>query len=169
MKDVLTYKDFVGSVHFSSEDNVFFGKIEGVHDLITFEADNVSDLIKVFKSAVNDYIAYCHQKKIQPHKSVKGNFNVRTSPQVHFDAMQLVVKKGYKSLNQYVAEAIEEKNSRELRDCLGSDNTSKTEVNIVSLSVSQSARAGKNMAGSKKKFAPLNKSVKSPQKLSKKT
>ena len=37
MKDVLTYKDFIGSVHFSSEDSVFFGRIEGINDLVTFE------------------------------------------------------------------------------------------------------------------------------------
>ena len=29
MKDTLKYKDFVGSVHYSDEDEVFFGKIEG--------------------------------------------------------------------------------------------------------------------------------------------
>ena len=28
MKDILTYKDFIGSVHFSAEDGVFFGKID---------------------------------------------------------------------------------------------------------------------------------------------
>ena len=28
MKDVITYKDFIGSVHFSAEDSIFYGKIE---------------------------------------------------------------------------------------------------------------------------------------------
>ena len=37
MKDVLTYKDFVGSVHYSTDDEIFFGKIEGIDDLVTFE------------------------------------------------------------------------------------------------------------------------------------
>ena len=30
MKDVLTYKGFIGSVHFSAEGKVFHGKIEGI-------------------------------------------------------------------------------------------------------------------------------------------
>ena len=34
--DVLTYKGFIGSVHFSAVDDVFFGKVEGINDLITF-------------------------------------------------------------------------------------------------------------------------------------
>ena len=37
MKDFLTYKDFLGSTHFNAEDEVFFGKIEGIEDLISFE------------------------------------------------------------------------------------------------------------------------------------
>lgn len=37
MKDVLTYKEFIGSAHFDAEDKVLYGKIEGINDLITFE------------------------------------------------------------------------------------------------------------------------------------
>ena len=37
MKDVLTYKGFLGSVHFDSDDQAFHGKIEGIEDLVTFE------------------------------------------------------------------------------------------------------------------------------------
>lgn len=35
MKDILQYKDFIGSVHFSTDDECFFGKIEGIDDLVT--------------------------------------------------------------------------------------------------------------------------------------
>ena len=33
-ENILTYKGFIGSVHFSSDDAVFFGKIEGINDLL---------------------------------------------------------------------------------------------------------------------------------------
>jgi len=36
MNNVLTYKGFIGSVNYSSEDHIFFGKIEGISDLVTF-------------------------------------------------------------------------------------------------------------------------------------
>ena len=29
MKDVMLYKDYIGSVHYSEDDEVFYGKIEG--------------------------------------------------------------------------------------------------------------------------------------------
>ena len=37
MKDILKYRDFIGSVHFSTNDEVFHGKLIGIDDLVTFE------------------------------------------------------------------------------------------------------------------------------------
>ena len=36
MKNILKYKEFIGSVNYSPEDRVFFGKLEGIDDLVTF-------------------------------------------------------------------------------------------------------------------------------------
>lgn len=55
MKDVLTYKEFVGSVHFSTDDEIFFGKIEGIDDLVTFEGASVAELKKSFEESVDNY------------------------------------------------------------------------------------------------------------------
>jgi len=35
--NILEYKDFIGSVNYSDEDECFYGKIEGINDLVTFE------------------------------------------------------------------------------------------------------------------------------------
>jgi predicted HicB family RNase H-like nuclease len=59
MKDVLTYKDYIGSVHFSAEDEVFCGKIEGIDDIVSFEGNTVTEIKKAFKGAVEDYIQTC--------------------------------------------------------------------------------------------------------------
>jgi predicted HicB family RNase H-like nuclease len=59
MKDVINYREFLGSVHFSAEDDVFFGKIEGTDDLILFEGNTVNDLKKAFQESVDDYIETC--------------------------------------------------------------------------------------------------------------
>lgn len=56
MKNTLEHKDFIGSVSFSSEDEVFHGKIEGIDDLVTFEGGSVADLKSAFEEAVEDYI-----------------------------------------------------------------------------------------------------------------
>lgn len=108
MKDVLKYKDFIGTVHYSTDDDVFFGKLEGIDDLITFEGDNVDQLKKSFHEAVEDYIEICESLGKEPHKSYKGTFNVRIKPNLHKQAAYKSVELGL-SLNQFVEQAINDK------------------------------------------------------------
>ncbi len=108
MTDKLKYKDFIGSVHFSAEDEVFFGKIEGISDLVTFEGSTVSKLKKSFKEAVEDYIELCQDVGKNIFKSFKGSFNVRVNPKLHSQAFKKALIEG-KTLNQFVKEAIEMK------------------------------------------------------------
>lgn len=55
--NTITYKDYFGSVRFSAEDEVFYGKIEHIHDLITFESEHAHGLKMAFEEAVDDYLA----------------------------------------------------------------------------------------------------------------
>ncbi|QTQ16466.1 type II toxin-antitoxin system HicB family antitoxin [Treponema parvum] len=112
MKDILQYKGFIGSVHFNADDEIFFGKIEGIDDLVSFEGNTVSELKQAFEEAVNDYVILCkeHGKKIE--KSYKGSFNVRISPDIHKKAKLLSVMQGI-SLNQFIQKAIEQEVLRE--------------------------------------------------------
>jgi predicted HicB family RNase H-like nuclease len=41
MKDKFVHNGCIGTVHYSAEDNVFFGKTEGINDLITFEGETI--------------------------------------------------------------------------------------------------------------------------------
>ncbi len=43
------------------ERQVFFGKIEGFYDLITFEGTSVDEIKNAFQEAVEDYIDICRQ------------------------------------------------------------------------------------------------------------
>ena len=108
MIDRIRYKEFIGSVRFSAEDEVFFGKIEGINDLVTFEGETVNRLKKAFRDAVNDYIELCKETGKQIFKSFKGSFNVRVNPELHSKAFELATLNG-QTLNQFIKEAIEEK------------------------------------------------------------
>ncbi len=113
MKNFLTYKELLGSVHFNAEDEVFFGKKEGIDDLVSFEGTSVKELQVSFKEAVDDYIELCRESGKKIEKSYKGSFNIRISPDIHKKAKRLGIMKGI-SLNQFVQKAIEEKVEREL-------------------------------------------------------
>lgn len=105
MKDVLIYNDFIGSVHYSTEDETFFGKLEGVDDLVTFEGQSVEELKSAFEEAVEDYIALCKEVQKEPHKSYKGTFNIRIKPELHRLAARKSTEMGL-SLNQLVEKAL---------------------------------------------------------------
>lgn len=104
--NTLTYKDYIGSVSFSAEDEVFYGKIEHVNDLITFESEYAHDLKKAFEEAVDDYIIFCKEKNIQPDKPFKGSFNVRVKPSIHKLAYQRAIQQGM-SLNKFIEKTLE--------------------------------------------------------------
>lgn len=59
MNNTMEYKGYVGSVEFSEEDALFFGKVLGVRALISYEGENAHDLVEDFHSAVDDYLELC--------------------------------------------------------------------------------------------------------------
>lgn len=61
MKNRLTYKGYTGTVEFSTDDKVFFGKIEGIDDLVSYEGENIFALENSFIEAVEDYLLTCKQ------------------------------------------------------------------------------------------------------------
>ena len=56
MKNSIEYKGYIGSVEFSEEDNVFFGKVMRIRSLISYEGTTISDLINDFHEAVDEYL-----------------------------------------------------------------------------------------------------------------
>jgi len=104
--DVLTYKGFIGSVRFSAQDDVFFGKVEGVNDLITFEGNSVEELKNAFRYVIDEHIIDCENENIQVEKSYKGSFNLRLTPDLHRRAA-ITAKAQGSTLNSFVKKAIE--------------------------------------------------------------
>jgi predicted HicB family RNase H-like nuclease len=111
MADILEYKGYIGSVHFSAEDSVLFGKLEGIDDMVSFEGNSVDDLGAAFREAVDDYKALCAKTGKSPEKSFKGSFNIRIRSELHRLAFRQAAREGI-TLNQFVQEAVE----REVRE-----------------------------------------------------
>ncbi len=56
MNNTMEYKGYVGSVEFSEEDAIFYGKVMGINSLISYEGENARELVEGFHKAVDDYI-----------------------------------------------------------------------------------------------------------------
>ena len=104
--DVMKYKDFLGSVHFSAADDQFVGRIEEIDDLVTFEGSSVAELKRAFKEAVEDYVELCAAAGKPVRRSFKGSFNIRIGPELHRSAYRCAVEDGI-SLNQFVQQSLE--------------------------------------------------------------
>ena len=68
MRNTMKYKDYNGSVEYSDEDGVFFGRIIGINDRITFDGDNVKSLLINFEEAVDGYLEVCSQIGKEPER-----------------------------------------------------------------------------------------------------
>lgn len=106
MKNFLEYRGYLGTVEFSADDKCFFGKIQGINDLVLFEGESVSELERSFKEAVDDYLETCKEIGKQPNKTFKGNFNVRVDKETHKKLFLLAAKKGL-NLNQLVNKSLD--------------------------------------------------------------
>ena len=107
MKNVMSYKDYYGSVEFSDEDDVFWGRIIGINDRITYEGTDIKSLREDFKHAVEDYLEVCKELGKEPEKTYKGSFNVRIGSALHKQLAVYSASHGM-TLNAAVEEAIRE-------------------------------------------------------------
>ncbi len=106
MKNLMEYKGYIGSVEFSPEDELFFGKVQGIRDLISYEGVDAAGLISDFHGAVDDYLALCAKEGKEPEKAYKGSFNVRVTPELH-KKVAIYAMEHDMSLNSFVEHSIE--------------------------------------------------------------
>ena len=104
--NTMNYKGYLGSVAFSEQDGVFYGKVEGINGLVNFEGESVKELTEAFHEAVDDYVAYCHAEGIEPHKSYSGQLNIRIKPETH-SRIAALAKQAGESINAFISQALD--------------------------------------------------------------
>lgn len=101
----LLYNDYIGSIEFKNDDNMFYGKVLYINDTILFEGETIQELYKDFVEGVEHYLEVCKAKNVAPNKPMSGVFNVRTTPEFHYK-LSVISKKEKLSLNKIINEAI---------------------------------------------------------------
>ena len=107
MKNLMEYKGYLGSVNYNDEDKIFYGRVEYIRSLISYEGHDVESLQNGFHEAVEDYLELARTQNIQPEKSFKGSFNVRTGSELH-RRLAIAAKQRGINLNKLVNEALEQ-------------------------------------------------------------
>ncbi|SHK85329.1 type II toxin-antitoxin system HicB family antitoxin [Xylanibacter ruminicola] len=104
--EYLKYKGYTGSVEYSEEDNCLYGKVQGMSKhAITYEGMDLNELKQDFEGAIDDYIASCAARGVEPCKPYSGTFNVRVSPEIHSAIAALAQKSGI-TINAYVRQVL---------------------------------------------------------------
>lgn len=116
MANTIEYNGYIGSIEYSPEDKCFFGKLEMIDDLVTFEATNAEELEQNFKNAVDEYIKTCKDIGREPQKTYKGVFNVRIDPKLHKKVSKEAIKAGM-SLNAFIQKTLQNQVSHKQHNC----------------------------------------------------
>ena len=107
MKGMLSYKGYYGSIHLDEDNLIFFGKIEFIKALISYEGTSAVELKNSFEEAIDDYLDVCKKEGINPEKPFKGTFNVRVGEALHEKVVTTATERGLK-LNEFVKQALEQ-------------------------------------------------------------
>lgn len=79
----MEHKGYSAKITFDEDANTFHGVVIDLRDVITFESDNVEDLIQEFRNSVDDYLDFCASRGEDPEKPYSGTLSLRLDPELH--------------------------------------------------------------------------------------
>ena len=105
----MEYKGYIGSVEFSESDELFYGKVQGIRSLISYEGSTAAELVADFHGAVDDYLTLCEEEGTKPEIAYKGSLNVRFKNRDTHRKAAVYAMTHDQSLNSFIESAVEEK------------------------------------------------------------
>ncbi|MFO7739682.1 MAG: type II toxin-antitoxin system HicB family antitoxin [Desulfatiglandaceae bacterium] len=102
---MMEYKGYFGKVEFDDENNIFYGEVINLRDVITFQGESVVELRRAFCDSVDDYLEFCAARGEDPEKPYSGKFVVRVDPELH-KTISIQARKNGKSLNAWVHDTL---------------------------------------------------------------
>ena len=109
MNNIMEYKGYIGSVEFSERDELFYGKVQGIRSLISYEGSTAAELVADFHGAVDDYLTLCEEEGTKPEIAYKGSLNVRFKNRDTHRRAAIYAMTHDQSLNSFIESAVEEK------------------------------------------------------------
>lgn len=66
MSDLLSYKNYTGTIEYSKEDSCFFGKVIGIKSILSYEGASIKELEQDFHNVVDEYVKNCKEWNVEP-------------------------------------------------------------------------------------------------------
>ena len=102
---MIEYKGYTGVFEFDASIDAFHGRVLGLQDVVTFEGSSVEELRREMEESVEDYLSLCAEVGKDPERPYRGEFLVRTTPEVHRAVASAAEAAGV-SLNAWVESTI---------------------------------------------------------------
>ena len=100
MTDTMQYKGYTARVHFDADDDIFWGKVEGIRGSITFHADNVAQLKKEFAASIDFYLESCARRGEKPEKPGDAKLTLRMAQNIRI-AINAAAERAGESANTW--------------------------------------------------------------------
>ncbi|MBD5553517.1 MAG: type II toxin-antitoxin system HicB family antitoxin [Desulfovibrio sp.] len=105
MKNLIQHKGYYGTVEYSPEDELLYGQVLGISDLISYEGQSVQELKEDFINGLEDYLEACKVSGRAPDKPFSGEFILTIDPGLHARLAACAQTSG-QSLNQYAGQIL---------------------------------------------------------------
>jgi predicted HicB family RNase H-like nuclease len=101
----MNYQGYSARIEYDDEDAIFFGKIAGIRDGVSFHDNTVEGLRAAFHEAVDDYLQFCAEIGKTPDRPYSGKVMLRVAPELHARMARAAELAG-RSLNQWGEEVM---------------------------------------------------------------
>ena len=80
---MIEHKGYTGVFEFDPSIDAFHGRILGLQDVVTFQGRSLDELRREMAESVEDYLDFCQEAGKEPERPYRGEFLVRTTPELH--------------------------------------------------------------------------------------
>ena len=106
---MMQYNGYVATIEYDDSVDLLHGEVvnAGPYPIVTFEAADVKELKREFRTSIDDYLAWCEEDGVEPKKPFSGNILLRIDSKLHHRIAASAAESGM-SVNSWVKEALEE-------------------------------------------------------------
>ena len=104
----MEYKGYIAKVEYDDSVGLLHGSVinSGSYPIANCEAADVESLKKEFQISIDEYLAVCEKRGIQPQAPFSGKLNLRLGPDLHARVAALAARSGM-SINSWIKDALE--------------------------------------------------------------
>jgi predicted HicB family RNase H-like nuclease len=102
---MIEYKGYTGVFEFDPSIEAFQGRVVGLQDVVTFQGTSLEELRREMAESLEDYLELCAEVGKEPERPYRGEFLVRTTPELH-RAATIEAEAAGMSLNAWVEATI---------------------------------------------------------------